>query len=58
VPAFYRALLADAGYDSALALRTAQLRLRTSRAFTHPFFWAGLQSIERLDLPAPPHKAR
>jgi CHAT domain-containing protein len=58
VPAFYRSLLADAGYDSALALRTAQLRLRASRAFTHPFFWAGLQSIERLDLPVPPRKAR
>jgi tetratricopeptide (TPR) repeat protein len=58
VPAFYRSLLADAGYESALALRTAQLRLRASRAFTHPFFWAGLQSIERLDLPVPPRKAR
>lgn len=58
VPAFYRSLLADAGYDSALALRAAQLRLRASRAFTHPFFWAGLQSIERLDLPAPPHNGR
>jgi hypothetical protein len=39
-------------------LRTAQLRLRASRAFTHPFFWAGLHSIERLDLPVPPRKAR
>jgi hypothetical protein len=52
VPAFYRALLADPAHDAAQALRNAQLRLRASRAFTHPFFWASLQSIERLDLPA------
>jgi hypothetical protein len=39
-------------------LRSAQQRLRASRAFTHPFFWAGLQSIERLDFAAPSHRAR
>jgi len=53
VPAFYRALLADPARDAAQALRAAQQRLRASRAFTHPFFWASLQSIERLDLPEP-----
>lgn len=58
VPAFYRSLLADPGHDAAQALGAAQRRLRASRAFTHPFFWASLQSIERLDLPAPPRHPR
>jgi hypothetical protein len=50
VPAFYRALIDDPRHDAAQALRAAQLRLRDSRAFTHPFFWAGMQTIERLQL--------
>jgi len=49
VPVFYRTLLDDREGDVAQALRAAQLRLRASRAFTHPFFWAGLQTIEQLD---------
>jgi CHAT domain-containing protein len=53
VPAFYHALVEDSGHDAATALQAAQLRLRASRAFTHPFFWAGLQAIARLDLPEP-----
>jgi CHAT domain len=53
VPAFYQALTADPGHDAAQALRAAQQRLRSSRAFTHPFYWAGLQAIERLDVAAP-----
>jgi hypothetical protein len=58
VPAFYSTLVADPRHDAAQALRAAQQRLRASRAFTHPFFWASLQSIERLDLPARPRRAR
>jgi hypothetical protein len=58
VPVFYQSLIADPGHDAAQALRAAQLRLRSSRAFTHPFFWASLQSIERLPLPETPHKGR
>ncbi len=50
VPAFYSALVADPQHDAADALRVAQLRLRHSRAFTHPFFWAGLQATRRLSL--------
>jgi CHAT domain-containing protein len=47
VPAFYAALAADANHDAAEALRVAQQRLRASRAFGHPFYWAGMQTIER-----------
>lgn len=52
-PAFYRAIDADPDHDAAAALRTAQQRLRESRAFTHPFFWAGMQARVRLQLAAP-----
>jgi CHAT domain-containing protein len=57
VPAFYSALLADPRHDPAEALRHAQLRLRESRAFVHPFFWASLQTLERLSIPPPPPPA-
>lgn len=49
-PAFYRAIDADPDHDAAVALRMAQQRLRQSREFAHPFFWAGTQAIVRLDL--------
>ena len=52
VPEFYRALVADPQLDAAPALRSAQQRLRASRAFAHPFFWAGMETIERLPLAA------
>jgi len=62
VPAFYRALVDDPRHDPAQALRAAQLRLRATRAFVHPFFWAGMQTIERLPLapsvPAPAARSR
>lgn len=48
VPAFYAALVADPAHDAAAALRAAQLRLRDSRMFRHPFFWAGIQALEYL----------
>src|SRR5262249_58991567 len=47
VPAFYTALAADESHDTADALRSAQQRLRASRSFSHPFYWAGMQAIER-----------
>lgn len=47
VPAFYRAL-AQPGSTPVLALREAQLALRRSRAFRHPFYWAGLGHIQGL----------
>lgn len=47
VPAFYGSLLDDGSHDAATALRDAQLRLRASRAFAHPSYWAGMQVIER-----------
>jgi tetratricopeptide (TPR) repeat protein len=50
VPAFYAALFADPQHDAAQALRAAQLRLRRSRAFAHPFFWASLQALARLSV--------
>lgn len=48
VPAFYRsAAAADAGPGAiASALRDAQLRLRTSRRFRHPYYWASLFELE------------
>jgi hypothetical protein len=54
VPAFYSALVSDPRHDAAVALRAAQLRLRQSRAFTHPFFWASLQTLERLPVATTP----
>ncbi|MEO8460423.1 MAG: CHAT domain-containing tetratricopeptide repeat protein [Dokdonella sp.] len=50
VPTFYATLIADPQHDAAAALRVAQLKLRASRMFRHPFYWAGLQSFTRLDL--------
>lgn len=52
VPAFYSALATDPQRNAAVALRAAQLRLRESRAFAHPFFWAGMQTTTRLALSA------
>jgi CHAT domain-containing protein len=48
VPAFYAALAADPGRDGWDALRAAQLRLRQSRAFRHPYYWASLAGFSRM----------
>lgn len=40
VPAFYSALAAQETRDAGEALRQAQLRLRGSLHFRHPFYWA------------------
>jgi len=50
VPSFYSALLSDPERDSATALRVAQMQLRASRHFAHPFFWAGMQSTRNMPL--------
>jgi tetratricopeptide (TPR) repeat protein len=47
VPTFYATLAGDRNHDAAEALRIAQQQLRASRAFSHPFYWAGMQAIER-----------
>jgi CHAT domain-containing protein len=51
VPAFYGALdTGDLG-SSAEALRQAQLALRNSRHFRHPFYWASLAHFRHLEVP-------
>jgi hypothetical protein len=48
VPAFYEELArqrSDGRYDPAGALAAAQHRLRSSRAFRHPFYWASMVHI-------------
>jgi hypothetical protein len=47
VPEFYAAAGTAGAPDIASSLRAAQLRLRATTAFRHPFFWAGLQATER-----------
>jgi len=47
VSAFYSGLIANPKRDVAEAVRTAQLKLRETRMFRHPFYWAGLQSLSR-----------
>lgn len=47
VPAFYTAVLAP-GNDVGAALRAAQLRLRESRAFRHPYYWASIVHVRTL----------
>lgn len=52
VPAFYRALNPAHPESSAAALRAAQLALRDSPHFRHPWYWASLAHYQRLELPA------
>jgi hypothetical protein len=47
VPSFYTAALAP-GHDVGAALRSAQLRLRESRAFRHPYYWASIVHVRSL----------
>lgn len=54
LPALYANLAADPAHEAAAALRAAQLRLRESRMFRHPFYWSGLQAFTRLDVPGQP----
>ncbi len=48
VPAFYKALAATDPPDPAQALVEARRALRASRAFRHPFHWAGWVHLERV----------
>jgi tetratricopeptide (TPR) repeat protein len=50
VPAFYSALDADDLGSSAEALRQAQMALRNSRHFRHPFYWASLAHFRHLEV--------
>jgi len=52
VPAFYRALDDADLNSSAEALRQAQLELRASRHFRHPFYWASLVHFRHLKVTA------
>jgi CHAT domain-containing protein len=47
VPAFYEALSGVSQATPEDAVRAAQLTLRASRHFRHPFYWAGLQIFAR-----------
>lgn len=48
VPAFYGELVSSG--DAASALRATRRALRESRAYRHPFYWAGWVHIERIGL--------
>lgn len=50
VPAFYGALDVDDLGSSAEALRQAQLLLRSSRHFRHPYYWASLVHFRHLEV--------
>jgi CHAT domain-containing protein len=54
VPAFYRALDPTQADSSASALRAAQLALRRSRHFRHPYYWASLGHFRHLMVTAEP----
>jgi CHAT domain-containing protein len=41
IPAFYGSIAANAAIAPGEALRNARLALRRSRAYRHPFYWAG-----------------
>ena len=53
VPAFYRTLTRNDTLDPALALSEARRALRASRAFRHPYHWAGWVHLERVAVGAP-----
>ncbi len=46
-PAFWSTLSKGVAPDAALALREAQLAVRSRRMFRHPFYWAGWQVQSR-----------
>ncbi len=48
VPAFYADMAGSNSQDVGVALHKAQLRLRSSRIFHHPFYWASLMHIESI----------
>ncbi|QBB71267.1 CHAT domain-containing protein [Pseudolysobacter antarcticus] len=48
VPTFYADMASSNAPDVGAALHKAQLRLRSSRSFHHPFYWASLMHIESI----------
>ena len=50
VPEFYSKLSASPEHDTATSLRAAQLRLRSTSVFRHPYFWAGMQATQRMNV--------
>lgn len=50
IPAFYAAMHGHDAPHSAAALRTAQLALKASRAYRHPYYWASLAHFQRLQV--------
>ncbi len=48
IPAFYSAMRGQDANHSAEALRAAQLALKNSRAYRHPYYWASLAHFQRL----------
>jgi tetratricopeptide (TPR) repeat protein len=57
VRAFYTAMGDNQERDAAVALQAAQIELRRSRMFRHPFYWAGWRSFSHLVMPSAPAKA-
>jgi CHAT domain-containing protein len=50
VPTFYMTVTSSANLRSPVALHAAQLKLRETRMFRHPFYWAGLQAFTRVEI--------
>jgi CHAT domain-containing protein len=48
IPAFYAAMREQPAAHAMDALRTAQIALKDSRAFRHPYYWASLTYFRRL----------
>lgn len=48
VPTFYTDMASSDAPDVGASLHKAQLRLRSSRSFHHPFYWASLMHIESI----------
>lgn len=48
IPAFYSAMRAQPAAHAMDALRSAQLALKDSRSFRHPYYWASLAYFQHL----------
>ena len=51
IPVFYRAMRGQDAAHSSAALREAQLALKNSRAYRHPYYWASLAHFRRMPIP-------
>lgn len=52
IPAFYKAMRDQPASYSIEALRSAQLALKNSRAYRHPYYWASLAHFQRFSVAA------